>query len=402
VSPDRPPPTPRPAGPPDPSPEPIQALPLRPLERAAGLGLGEDPDAPRPQHGRYTDPREALGDAMREALEAGPCVVSFSGGRDSSIVLAVAVTTARRHGLPDPVPMTLRLPAVQSTQESEWQELLIGHLGVSDWEVIEIGEELDLLGPIARRTLLDHGALYPPNTYLHQPMYARARGATLLTGVDGDGLLGDWRWAHAQSVLHRRISPRRTDPLRVGLALAPPVVRRRFITTRWEQAAPWLRPDAQRELVELARSRAAGEPRRWDRWIPYYRRHRYLQLTLHSLEALGRRYGVAVAHPLLDGRFLAALAADGGAAGYGGRTRAMRILFGDLLPETLIARRTKAEFGQAFWRGEARAFAQAWDGAGIDAAQVDIERLMATWRTDNPPFGAGTLLQIAWLASQRR
>ena len=68
--------------------------PLRPdpLELAAGRMFGEDPEAPGIAHVelRGTTPLSALEEAILPALEREPCLVSFSGGRDSSAVLAVA------------------------------------------------------------------------------------------------------------------------------------------------------------------------------------------------------------------------------------------------------------------------------------------------------------------------
>ncbi|HEY2429742.1 MAG TPA: hypothetical protein VGI06_12480, partial [Acidimicrobiales bacterium] len=60
-----------------------------------------DPGAPA-----RSDPRAALEAAILDGLRRPPCIVAFSGGRDSSAVLAVAVDAARRHGLAPPVPLT--------------------------------------------------------------------------------------------------------------------------------------------------------------------------------------------------------------------------------------------------------------------------------------------------------
>src|SRR6478609_10887559 len=161
-------------------------------------------------------------------------------------------------------------------------------------------------------------------------------------------------------------------------------------------ATPWLRPQAARELAAVARTDAAREPRRWDRRLGYYAQRRYLHLTVRSLDLLAAPRDVQVRHPLLGSAFLAALAGDGGAMGYCDRTAAMQALFGDLLPGELVRRRTKAEFGRALWRGEARAFAARWDGGGVDPELVDPDRLRAAWDVPSPWFGANTLLQQAW------
>jgi asparagine synthase (glutamine-hydrolysing) len=187
------------------------------LERAAGAALGAHPMAPLPP-APTTTARAALERVIAGFLERTPCVVSFSGGRDSSAVLAVAAHVARRDGLPLPVPFTFRFPGKPLTEESDWQEHVIAHLGLDDWQRVELHEELDLLGDVARRCLTEIGLMWPANAYLHVPVFRAARGGTVLTGLDGDGLFGDWRWGHAQAVLHRRVAPHPRDVVRVARA----------------------------------------------------------------------------------------------------------------------------------------------------------------------------------------
>jgi asparagine synthase (glutamine-hydrolysing) len=167
-------------------------------------------------------------------------------------------------------------------------------------------------------------------------------------------------------------------------------------------AVPWIRPEARGELAALARAYAAREPRHWNRRIVYYTHRRQVRVTVRSLELLGAGRRVEVRHPLLAPPFLAALARHGGEAGYGDRTSAMRILFGDLLPPKLVVRRTKAEFGRALWKQAARAFATGWDGSGVDHELVDPQLVREAWRAPSPWFGANALLQQAWLAGDRR
>ena len=298
--------------------------------------------------------------------------------------------------------MTLRFPGMPSTDEGRWQEAVVAHLKLKRWEIVTIGEELDLLGAVARRVLSAHGLLWPPNTHIHDPIFALARGGVVMTGFDGDGLLGGWRWSRAQSVLHGRARPQLRDPARVALALSPRPVRRRAMHTDYERAAPWLRPDAARALAEIARRRAVSEPRRWDRRVAHYLRSRYLAVARHSLTALAATHDATVAHPLLDARFTAALARSGGSAGYGDRTAAMRALFGDLVPGEVLSRRGKAEFGAAIWRSAARDFARAWDGTGVDLTLVDPDGLRTAWDADSPLFGSATVLQAVWLAVRER
>ena len=139
---------------------------------------------------------------------APPCLVSFSGGHDSSLVLAIAVSVAWRRGSPLPVPITWRFPDVPATTESAVQEAVVTALGLSDWVILPARDELDLVGPVARRVLLRHGLQYPPNTFLHAPLLERAAGGSFLTGVGGDQVLGGWARPRRPWALRRRNSDR--------------------------------------------------------------------------------------------------------------------------------------------------------------------------------------------------
>jgi asparagine synthase (glutamine-hydrolysing) len=387
--------------------EPIRALPLRRLERAVGIVFGHDPAADAaPLDGAPAEaavtPVEALSEVIRGALLREPCVVSFSGGRDSSAVLALATAVAREAGLAEPVPVTLRFAGVESTEESGWQQLVIDHLGLREWEIVTVGEELDLLGPIARRTLRTHGLLWPVNAYVHVPVFERAQGGSALTGFDGDGLFGGWRWARAQQVLGGHARPVLRDARRVALACAPAPVRAPFMRPALAHGAPWLRPVGRLRLTLTARLEAAFEPRRWDDRVAYYARWRLLRVAAHSLDAIAAAHDAVAVNPLLAPRFLAALARAGGGSGFADRGTAMSALFGGLLPPAVIDRSTKAEFGAAIWRTGARAFARAWDGTGVDRELVDEGRLRAAWQATSPLFGSATLLHAAWLNSQEK
>lgn len=377
------------------------AEPLARLERAFGLPLGLDARASS-LPSISASPREAIGSTIRAALEKQPCHVSFSGGRDSSVVLALAVREAREASLPPPVPITLRFPGRPLADEASWQERVIAHLGLCDWERVDIHDELDFLGLSARESLERFGLLWPPNAHYHLPIFRRARGGTVMTGFDGDGLLSSWRWERAQAVLGRAVRPEPRDVLRIALAIAPHRVRTRFTAPRTSaEWAGWLRPDARRVVeAELARDEAA-EPRRWDAWVDHYSRSRFHRLPQASLRLLAAACDVRVVHPLADPGFLGAVARSGGSTGFGSRTAATQKLFGDLLPPELVGRPSKGEFGAALWGPDARAFAESWDGSGIDNDLVDAHVLRETWREENPPLACATLIQAAWLAKRK-
>ncbi|HWF15972.1 MAG TPA: asparagine synthase-related protein [Acidimicrobiales bacterium] len=368
------------------------------LERAAGVALGAQPIEPLPD-GPMGSARAVLERVVGRFLERTPCVVSFSGGRDSSAVLAVATHVARRDGLALPIPFTFRFPGKALTEESDWQEHVITHLGLEEWPRVDLHDELDLLGDVARRCLTDFGLLWPANAYLHVPVFEAAAGGTVLTGLDGDGLFGDWRFSHAQSVLYRRVAPRPRDLIRVGFALAPAPLRRATYRRRGVFVPGWLSLAAGAEYADAVLDRASGEPRQWDRRVVWHAGARALHLAQRNLEVIGARDDVQVGNPLLHPEFLAALAHEGGAAGFGDRTQAMRHLVGDLLPNETVERESKAAFGDAVWLDQARAFIDSWDGCGLDAELVDPERLRSAWRAEYPVFHSWTMLHEAWLAS---
>src|SRR5262245_65085870 len=96
---------------------------LAPLEIATGLVLGVEPrrEVVAPRLDAAEPPLPAFERAVLPALRRGPCLVSFSGGRDSSAVLAVATGIARREGLPLPVPVKNVFPGPATTLEPGWQ-----------------------------------------------------------------------------------------------------------------------------------------------------------------------------------------------------------------------------------------------------------------------------------------
>jgi hypothetical protein len=365
------------------------------LEIAAGQPFGTLPAAPLRDPG--VGPLEALEDAVRRALVRPPVVVSFSGGRDSSVILAVATRVARRDGLDPPVAATLRFPGVGSSDEDEWQELVIRHLRVEDWEVIEPGDDLDVIGPIAGPAVARHGPLSPPNAHAIVPFAELARGGTVLTGLDGDTIFRGWRWTPVGAIALGTARPTLSNARRAGLFLAPRAVKRQ-VALRWDRhALQWLARDAERVVAGIRARALAAQPRRFDAYVDWAHRRRYLEVMLRQLELLAADAGATVAHPLTDERFLGAYAARGGWRGYGGQTAAMRALFGELLPDAILSRPSKARFSEVYVTGHARAFAASWDGTGLSADLVDADALRSEWSARDINFRSGMLMQWLWL-----
>lgn len=376
--------------------------PLTPLEIVAGFPNGDDLSAPELPAATGASPLAAMERAVLPALRRPPCVVSFSGGRDSSAVLAVAANVARRYGLPPPVPVTLRFPDAPRSQESEWQERVVKFLGLGEWTRLNLTDELDWVGPVAGAVLREHGVVWPPNTHFHQPILEVARGGSLLTGIDGDTLLGGWRWARVIRMLTGTTRPEGRDLLRVLQAFSPPAVRAAVDNHRYPDMPswPWLRPEAARAIARRWNADAAREPVVWQSRIRWVSRHRILRLTIHSMDLMAARSDVLALHPLADPAFLSALAAGRRWRGYPDRAVAMSMFFGSILPPEVVTRSTKALFNQAFSHRHTRQFATCWSGVGVDASLVDVEMLRALWSTEAMPPATALLLQTAWLASQ--
>lgn len=228
---------------------PIAPYSMSPQEVACGWvgGFLDGPDIRGAAAGRT--PRQALEDVVAQALAAPPCFVAFSGGRDSSLVLAVAVDVARRQGLPAPIAVTERFPGHDATEDEQWQELVIRHLALEEWIRFDATAEVDLLGEHAKASLRRFGLLWPPLAHTRAwfvPELARspstvaeasvvtAAGAsvavvdgalpgpqcvnpvgTLVDGEGGDELLGARRLAP----LLRLVGSERLRPAPVGQVL---------------------------------------------------------------------------------------------------------------------------------------------------------------------------------------
>lgn len=376
------------------------------LEVAVGQTLCPDsPQRPSARNGSAPAggaPARALQQALLPALRRAPCVVAFSGGRDSSLVLAVAAVAARREGLPAPVPVTLRFPRAAESEESRWQELVVGHLGLDDWVKIELAEELDFVGPVAGPLLQRHGPLFPPNAHLLAPIAERAPGGSVVSGLGGDELLGLWQRRRLADVAARRAAPSWRDAGRLAGAWAPERVRATVLRRRRHvfERLPWLRPHAQSRLDAVTLTARGRAPIRWDGHVAAVGRDRTLRLSAECLRRIAADHGVVFHVPLLAPAFLAALAAAGGWRGFGGRTATMRALFDGLLPAELLARSDKATFGEVFFADATRRFATTWSGRGLDDSLVDPETLPAVW-SGGWDYRSALLLQSAWLHDRR-
>ncbi|MGI8536718.1 MAG: asparagine synthase-related protein [Mycobacteriales bacterium] len=368
---------------------------MTPWESAVGYLHGLVPA--QPFAGTATSPRGALETAALAALTRPPCVVSFSGGRDSSAVLALVVDVARRHGLAEPIAVTSTFPQGTTGYEGDWQELVIRHLGVKEWIRLAGAESKDALGPEAQAGLLRCGAVWPPMAHDKGPLYEVARGGSLLTGEGGDEILGNQRITPVVGTYRRRLRPTPRVVRAVSLALAPVPVRRMVLRRDHHHGQTWLREAAARANSYLAVAVEAAQPLVWSDGVRQVLRRRSSVIGLGTLAHLAAHHDVVLHHPLRDRGFVASFAAAGGRYGYLGRSEAMRVLVGDLLPPQILSRASKAYFNSSVFGPGARTWARSWDGKGVPEALVDAEALRAEWLSDLPHAGSLALLHSTWL-----
>jgi asparagine synthase (glutamine-hydrolysing) len=368
---------------------------MDPLEVAGGWVNGYDPV---PMPASAVDPRRVLEDMLAEQLSSRQCLVAFSGGRDSSVLLAAAVSVARREGLALPVPVTLVYPEIRDADESVWQQSVLTHLGIRDRVVLTVHDEHDPLGPVALPVLRRHGLVWPPNFAPTMRMLSMARGGALLTGEGGDEAFGLKRVTPITKVLKSR----GRTPLGVyrdaAGALTPAVLRRRS-ALRSRYRRPWLRPAAEELLARKDAQDVAAYSLHAGRNTWQFATRRCARIAYETVRVLGAELDVNYVQAFAEPAMVAAVAQASGRWGWTGRAATMRALFGDLLPREVLERRTKAHFANAVFRGYTREFARNWNGAGVDESLVDIDALRDNWLSPTPHAPSMTLLQQAWLAN---
>ena len=375
-----------------------------PFEMATNYIAGFEP-VHIPADAGQRSARQRFEEALLEALQRPPCVVAFSGGRDSSAILAVAAHVAAREGLSPPIAATHDFSGDPWADESEWQELVIRHVGVQDWVRLRDPDAFEILGERARAGLLDHGVLYPAMLYVLSSLGdLAASGGTLVTGQGGDEVLGFQRMTGLNFMLTAR--PRPNAEVRALLSAAvTPRARRRAAARRAVGAFdshPWLAAPLVSAYQQHYAEDTSDAPLRWDRAVERHGGRRNILAGRHNLERVMAPMDVTVRQPFLDPAFLGAFASTGGVRGFLSRTSMMRMLFHDLLPDAVLSRTTKGEFSAVAFGLATRHFMEEWrgDGLGELAAVVDWRELRAMALSEQPVFGAQLLVQHVWLESQ--
>ncbi len=350
---------------------------------------------------RRSGARGVLEEVLRAALEGPrPCYVLFSGGRDSSAILATAVHVARRDALPEPVPVTVRHPESPESDETAWQELVLRHLRVERHEVLHMHGEQSLLGDVALDAIRRRGPMWPAAVQVQGALYRHLDPGVVVSGEGGDMVINGHRAAAVRAMLE---GPTRAS-LRDGLyAVRPTWWSRRAMTAALVQdnrAVPaWLRGHG-RQLYTDAVVAMSTVPLRWDSATRLMGRTRPVTIGLANFEAAIIEYSCVPVSPFLVPEFVDALAHDAGPTGWGDRTAVFRRLVGDLLPDAVLSRTSKASFNSTRWGAAEREFAQSWDGVGFDDTWIDPEALRREWLSERPHPASSYLLQVAWAMNQ--
>lgn len=376
---------------------------LSPFQLATGwVGGFDHVDLPTVDPSR--SPRQYFEDALLRALTRPPCVIAFSGGRDSSALLAVAMNLARREHLPEPVAATHDFRGCGAADEREWQELVIRHLGVADWCKVTDVDAFDVLGGRAQKGLRRFGVLFPALVHCHEPLMELALGGSLVVGEGGDELLGLQRMTPIASMIRRRRPPKLGLLPMLVRSLAPRPARRALCRREVSSSDlhPWLPVELQVAHLEQDAKDFADAPLRWDDAIRRQVGRRSGRVGLSNVAAVCRASDVAFSHPFLDPHFVESWAVTGGRIGRVSRTGMMRELFGDVLPDEVCRRDSKAHFGGVAVGGPSADFLREWNGEGVDTSVIDLDALRRACAETDPVFGTQLLLQTGWLALHGR
>jgi hypothetical protein len=259
---------------------------LNSVEVAAGQPLGIDPGAASLRPIGSISLRWGLEQVLLACLLRGPMFVSFSGGRDSSALLATAAFVARREGLPPPIPVTLTVGGSSRADEEEWQRLVLAHVGIDDWYRVPVSCELDLLGPTAQSALSRHGLLWPFNSHLHEPLFSLAGGGTLVTGFGGDEVFDQSGASRLRRALAGQVRFCGRDALLLGLSLSPQPVWRYAGGRRRTPELEWLTAYGQRRVTSAWTRLDLPDHWGWGRALLHSWRSRYRVITEGSLKLL--------------------------------------------------------------------------------------------------------------------
>ncbi len=373
------------------------------LDLVANMMLGSEPPQALPPSPREADSRHAVAEAIVPALMTGKCLVPFSGGRDSSAALALATAVARRRGLPDPIPVTADYSRATTPDEAEAQEAVIGHLKLREWERLEVDDEFQIVGPVARRSLRAHGVLFPASAYTMLPMLELAAGGAFLLAQGVNDFFYYWRFGEVADVLVGERRPTRRDLATLALGVMPAKARAALLRSRLPVELPWLRPAAATYVRDEVAARVASAPARIDVAVRRASLQRCALGAARSLAAMAQDAGAQLCLPFTDPAVVSASVAFASRHRLSNRTWWFKHYAGDLLPLEMLTRRRGTHLATVFFGEHTRGFAGDWSGGGLDDSLVDCDILREMWlgAPEDQDWRSAALMQLAWLHDQR-
>jgi len=341
-------------------------------------------------------PRRVLERLLTEALHHEPCIVAFSGGRDSSALLALAVSCAREHRLPLPVPATHRFIGCTGPQETTWQEWVVRHLALDDWIIHEWRDELDVIGPYAQDILLRWGPVYPHNAHFIVPLLENARNGSLVTGFGGDEILCAISGLRA---ITRSVRAKNLSTTSFNLLGVLPERVRMSIVIRPNSRRRWLTAEANHILQRELLRRQSNVRYRWAAVVDAWHQSRDRLSSRRTDLALAALHGTHIVSPFESTEFLESLASDRYWLGYRNRDEVMQSLVGDILPRSSVLRSDKAYFNEIFFSSYSRDFVAGWDGSCLDEDLALEQPLREAWAQPLVDARTLALLQRLWCDS---
>ncbi|MSW52653.1 MAG: hypothetical protein F2817_17415 [Actinobacteria bacterium] len=359
-------------------------------------------NSPPMRRGPSDHPIQVLDTILLNALTKSPCVITFSGGRDSSLLLARAAMVAKKHGLPGPVALTHRYPAEDvDAQETVWQHRVVDHLRLLDlpveWIINDVTTEFDILGkPLTDLLTMNGRPFFPPASGASLFDYQFAAGGSLVTGEFGDELFANSRsYRFRRSISELKYSGR-TSMRRVVRPLFPSMRSIGAEEIAMLTGITWLTEDALHGLFASVKQ-AADDDFGWKSEVRRKLKTRAVQVSLETRDRIAGLFDCIPVDPFLDFQFIDSWF---GHIDYFGisRSQSMRLLSDGMLPDSVIDRESKAFFNRSRFGEDTKSFAAKWDGAGIESPDVDVSRLRDAWMQNLVTLQSAMLLQQAWLS----
>jgi hypothetical protein len=348
---------------------------------------------------------DALVDTIVAKLTDQPCYVELSGGCDSSLVLSAAVVACQRAQHEPPVSMTFRFPLVPEMDESEYQDAVLGFLGLAPGLTFQITNEFDLLGPSAQKGLKIFGPVCPAPIFSHVDLLRTLPPGLLLSGEGGDEVLGPRRIAG----ITRAIGAAKQGQVRAVAGnllnvLGPKQLRRARLRRRQlTQSIDWIDSDEVTRALTEGFQWNVNEPLWPKRFPPHYLKSEGAQFGFHQLTEVRRWTGHRFFAPLMDPNFVQAVADLTPIFTPRDRRTVLNHHFARNLPDLVLNRTSKAVFQPVYFNTYSKEFARSWSGQTSDPLVngPNLQRYLLQDDVHQIYNLVFLLLQQAWLESEK-